>query len=375
MPPSASESKMNLSALQQVDSEINEIVESATQVALFQYSPQSSQWTKTAVEGALFVYAHRNPQQRGIIILNRLSPKNYHEAITAEIEFKINVPFLIYKTPEGSILGAWFYVKEECQRIGQVCTRHVSYLKKRSKKLSNPQPSIIQDLAPPTPNGNVNGRDIMSLLQKAHEDKDVKASKKPLGPTNQNRKQERKSEHGKGAGTPTPGVPVVHKPVPTNTLPPSVEQLFKSVGQDKQAQPTLQNGGVNHLERLLSSCASPPTVKAPVVPATPPMNNCMAEILNKLNDSAQKVIAEHRHQQQQQRVSPTSQPSQQEKKLTLITPEMLEESLSQEAPTTMSRGELKSTLVHLLENDDEFLSKIHSAYVQSCGRSNRKLAT
>ncbi|OQR68368.1 hypothetical protein BIW11_04574, partial [Tropilaelaps mercedesae] len=131
--PSASETKMNLSALQQVDPEINEIVDSATQVALFEYATQSSQWTKTDIEGALFVYAHRNPSERGLIILNRHSPKNYKEPITADLEFKMNAPFLIYKTLSGQIFGAWFYVPEECTRVGARCCRLVSYLKKRGK--------------------------------------------------------------------------------------------------------------------------------------------------------------------------------------------------------------------------------------------------
>lgn len=526
--PSASETKMNLSALQQVDPEINEIVDSATQVALFQYSTQTSQWTKTDIEGALFVYAHRNPSERGLIILNRHSPKNYKEPITADIEFKMNQPFLIYKTPSGQIFGAWFYVADECTRVGNRCCRLVSYLKKREKSAgggggqgsSDKTNSILQGLLlPPNPGGNVGsnnnekngggnnsynnlnnngnsnnhnssngkqngqqapqGKDIMSLLQRAQIE-DKPPAKKPLGQNNNaNRKQEglngtggqRRMNGGQGGGhyESSPGVPVVHKPVPTKALPPSVEQLFKSAGRKTQQQQNSQqqqqqnsqqqnqvsssngNSGAttsgvqliqslaqqipqtpqraeHALDRLLSLAGSSPTSShiGVVAPTAPPMNDCMASILNKLNESAQKVQREQQQLQQhaaggldagrispQESAPPVSRSNLAnalfgalaggavsagtagtppaggtiggEKKLTLITPEMLEESLSQTGPMTppqsqptataaaLSRTELRGALVHLLENDDDFLTKIHHAYLQ--GASRRKLLT
>lgn len=525
--PSATETKMNLSALQQVDPEINEIVDSAAQVALFQYSTQTSQWTKSDIEGALFVYAHRNPSERGLIILNRHSPKNYKEPITADIEFKMNPPFLIYKTPAGQIYGAWFYVPEECTRVGGRCCRLVSYLKKREKNSAGGQASsektisILQSLLmPPNPagpvgekasnggsnnsnnaknhsnkhnnnssngnssnggssnqqqqhnkqNGQSQGKDILSLLQRAVEDK---PTKKPLAQnnnsnhnnsnsssSNNNNNSNNSSNNGNGRKQETlngtsqngghqrrsngqtresgphyessPGVPVVHKPVPTKALPPSVEQLFKSAGRKQAGGPRQPNGappsqtngavvatngvqliqslsqrpGENSLDRLLSMAGSGSPTSAPhlpVAPAGPPLNDCMATILNKLNESAQKV---QREQQQLQaasleaaRHSPpaatagvanvlfgalaggVASQAAVEKKLTLITPEMLEESLSQGAPLTppqvqvaagaaaaMSRTELRSALVHLLEHDDDFLTKIHMAYLQGAGR-------
>lgn len=357
--PSVSESKMNLSALQLVDPNINEIVDSATQVALFQYSPQTGQWSKTQVEGALFIYALRNPHQRGLIILNRLSPKNYQEPITTEIEFKLNVPFLIYKNATGSIYGAWFYVKEECQRVGGLCCKLVSYLKKRRRgQQPHPAPSInIHDLQPPTTSP---GRDIMSLLAKAGGEKDI-TPKKPLGTSN---RKERSAPV-------TPGVPVVHRPVPTKALPPSVEQLFQSVQhQPPTSTPQKEENPLDKLLRMGS-------IQSPEHPLAPPMNNCMAEIISKLNCSAQKVIAEQNN-------SPPPPAIVADKKVHLITPEMLEESLSSPLPHNgahpmmnggdhptqgrLSKGELKCTLVHLLQHDDDFLSKIHSAYTQSCRR-------
>lgn len=503
--PSATETKMNLSALQQVDPEINEIVDSAAQVALFQYSTQTSQWTKSDIEGALFVYAHRNPSERGFIILNRHSPKNYKEPITADIEFKIKSPYLIYKTPSGQIYGAWFYVPEELTRVGGCCCRLVSYLKKREKNSAGGQTSsektssILQGLLlPPNPagekghnnnnmnnnnnsnnkshsnkhnngnhsssnnnnnnnsskqNGQPQGKDIMSLLQRAQiEDK---PSKKPLAQNNNaNRKQEnlngtngnqRRSNGGPGGAhyEASPGVPVVHKPVPTKALPPSVEQLFKTAskkqtGQQQQnghPQIPVQNGvstgaqliqsltkagaprTENHLDRLLSMASGSPTQALPVAPQGPPLNDCMARFFIKLNESAQQVQREQQQQQQQMhaaglevaRSSPPAAtaapansgvanalfgalaggvaagaPAAGEKKLTLITPEMLEESLSQSAPLTppqmapaaaaaMSRAELRSALVHLLEHDDDFMNKIHLAYLQ--GAARRKMLT
>ena len=444
------------------------------------------------VEGALYVYAHRNAHQRGLIILNRNSPKNYKEPIRADFELKIKTPLLIYKTTAGHIFGAWFYVEEECTRVGNLCCRLVSYLKKRGKNESGSQQpdnnnqqqqqqqgiSILQNLLPPSALPKVDaqsGANIMSLLKKAeggsaqvnnhghshsnggsnsngggnhhhhngnigghnHHNQNGKSKKQPLTPNNSNHNENgsRQQENGhyrKATGDSTPGVPVVHKPVPTKSLPSSVEQLFKSAGnpqQEKKQQQQKQGsssttlkqqqqqqhyspmpesttpktprgaqngGGGGDLERLLgdltrSSLESPPPSVALVetkVEALTPLNPCMASILSKLSESAQQAQREA----EMARNSPTTEEALirafkgpallsngannngLEKKLTLITPEMLEESLSQgpsTPPQTLSRYELKSALLHLLDTDDDFLTKIHNAYVQ--GVSRRKL--
>ncbi|XP_061187710.1 mRNA-decapping enzyme 1A-like [Saccostrea echinata] len=115
----AEESRMNLAALQQRDPYINEIAETATQVALYSFNPKTNQWEKTSIEGSLFVYKRSASPNNGFMILNRLGLNNLIEPITKDLEFQLQDPFLLYRNTKA-IYGIWFYDKDECARIGQL---------------------------------------------------------------------------------------------------------------------------------------------------------------------------------------------------------------------------------------------------------------
>ncbi|XP_076578997.1 mRNA-decapping enzyme 1B [Chaetodon auriga] len=110
---------ISLAALQRQDPYINNIVDVASQVALYTYNNRANEWEKTEVEGTLFIYTRLASPRHGFTIMNRLSMENLTEPITKDLDFQLQHPFLLYRNARLVIHGIWFYDKEDCQRIAQ----------------------------------------------------------------------------------------------------------------------------------------------------------------------------------------------------------------------------------------------------------------
>ncbi|XP_029350733.1 mRNA-decapping enzyme 1B isoform X2 [Echeneis naucrates] len=110
---------ISLAALQRQDPYINNIVDVASQVALYTYNNRANEWEKTEVEGTLFIYTRLASPRHGFTIMNRLSMENLTEPITKDLDFQLQDPFLLYRNARLVIHGIWFYDKMDCQRIAQ----------------------------------------------------------------------------------------------------------------------------------------------------------------------------------------------------------------------------------------------------------------
>ncbi|XP_008301626.1 mRNA-decapping enzyme 1B [Stegastes partitus] len=110
---------ISLAALQRQDPYINNIVDVASQVALYTYNNRANEWEKTEVEGTLFIYTRLASPRHGFTIMNRLNMENLTEPITKDLDFQLQDPFLLYRNARLVIHGIWFYDKEDCQRIAQ----------------------------------------------------------------------------------------------------------------------------------------------------------------------------------------------------------------------------------------------------------------
>uniref|UniRef100_A0A3Q3FNW8 5'-(N(7)-methylguanosine 5'-triphospho)-[mRNA] hydrolase n=1 Tax=Labrus bergylta TaxID=56723 RepID=A0A3Q3FNW8_9LABR len=88
---------ISLAALQRQDPYINNIVDVASQVALYTYNNRGNEWEKTEVEGTLFIYTRLASPRHGFTIMNRLSMENLTEPITKDLDFQLQHPFLLYR--------------------------------------------------------------------------------------------------------------------------------------------------------------------------------------------------------------------------------------------------------------------------------------
>lgn len=95
--PPAKGLDISLAALQRQDPYINNIVDVASQVALYTYNNRANEWEKTEVEGTLFIYTRLASPRHGFTIMNRLSMENLTEPITKDLDFQLQHPFLLYR--------------------------------------------------------------------------------------------------------------------------------------------------------------------------------------------------------------------------------------------------------------------------------------
>jgi mRNA-decapping enzyme 1B len=104
----------NLRLLQRtVDSNIVDIVQTATHVVLYEYEAATA-WQKTGFEGSLFL-AHSAASYQ-MIILNRNSPDNFQMPLSADTQLQHDDPFLIFKQKvdgDTRIRGIWFHNADE----------------------------------------------------------------------------------------------------------------------------------------------------------------------------------------------------------------------------------------------------------------------
>ncbi|XP_077230431.1 mRNA-decapping enzyme-like protein isoform X2 [Tasmannia lanceolata] len=114
---------LNLTVLQRIDPFIEEILITASHVALYQFNIELSQWSRKDVEGSLFV-VKRNTQPRfQFIVMNRRSTDNLVENLLGDFEYDVQVPYLLYHNAAQEVNGIWFYNSNECEEVANLFTR------------------------------------------------------------------------------------------------------------------------------------------------------------------------------------------------------------------------------------------------------------
>ncbi|XP_045164747.2 mRNA-decapping enzyme 1A-like [Mercenaria mercenaria] len=175
------EGRMNLAALQQRDPYISEILDTASQVALYSFNSKSNEWEKTSIEGSLFIYKRSASPVNGFMILNRLGLNNLIEPITKDLEFQQQDPFLLYRNAK-SIYGVWFYDKDECKRLGHKLNNYVQDILAEQQKKEAPAAGVVGGATARHP-GSMAGMmpasqvDIMQMLSKAQQEYDTGSKK------------------------------------------------------------------------------------------------------------------------------------------------------------------------------------------------------
>ncbi|KAI5710752.1 mRNA-decapping enzyme-like protein [Diaphorina citri] len=157
------DSEVNVSAIRRVDPMVKDLVDSATHVALYSFNGHKSEWDKTNIEGALFVYRRVESPLYSMFILNRNSPENLLEPVVKELDLQLQNPFILYKNKQGLIYGIWFYNKEDCHRISDI-------LQSLVKELTHTPSSSKPNLKPKKPVEQMGNGLIMNMLTKAQEE-------------------------------------------------------------------------------------------------------------------------------------------------------------------------------------------------------------
>ncbi|XP_054910842.1 mRNA-decapping enzyme 1B [Poeciliopsis prolifica] len=170
---------ISLSALQRQDPYINNIVDVASQVALYTYNNRANEWEKTEVEGTLFIYTRLASPRHGFTIMNRLNMENLTEPITKDLDFQLQDPFLLYRNARLVIHGIWFYDKQDCQRIAQrmrILTQQEQILAQSQGGSLSPRAVAREGAVLVGGNNEAKAVDIIQMLNKARTEYDKSTS-------------------------------------------------------------------------------------------------------------------------------------------------------------------------------------------------------
>ncbi|CAK8671201.1 unnamed protein product [Clavelina lepadiformis] len=116
------------------------------------------------MEGTLFVYSRIAPPTTGFTIMNQLSMENLTEALTADLEFQNQDPFLLYRNAKLMIYGLWFYDMYDCTRIGKLL---INLCKGEKPSAPNKQLAMKNDLVVPSPNSTGGSSSTSSISETA----------------------------------------------------------------------------------------------------------------------------------------------------------------------------------------------------------------
>ncbi|XP_070498622.1 mRNA-decapping enzyme 1A-like [Chironomus tepperi] len=381
--------RMNLVAIQKVDPYAKEIVDSCSHVAYYKYV--SNEWQKTEIEGAFFIYSRVAEPFQSIFINNRLSTTSLVEPVTKTIELQSNPPFLLYRNVRSAISGFWFYEKQDCVRIYGV-------LEKLTRK-TNPNNSEQQDdkskQTPVDPekqqqqnqhngtnNENKRDVDIFSMLSKAQ----AEFTNSGTTPTINVEQKFAEMNINKAHHVPQ------HQPLMkqmSNVMPditsPNVVSFFAAAQQPTNGMIPIIDSKQGGPQFLGSSNCIPIN--------QPPMTVDQLEKQHRVTSKSPRADQNLLNNLLQPSSSPQpmnllQQPgmtsNMQAQKPTLITPVMFQASNIEDKAILnaqqsnniqgmsnnirlepLTQNQLMQALNYLLENDPEFIRKIHEAYVKS----------
>lgn len=410
--------RMNFAALKRADPYAREIIDSATHVALYTF--EENEWEKTNIEGALFVYSRNGEPYHSLVIMNRLNTNNLIEPVSKGIELQLKEPFLLYRNAKCRIYGIWFYDKDECVRVA---TKLTALLKESLKHV--PSENIVQNPVYSTSAPSSAPVDIFSMLSKAQDDfnsnkglASVKCDSTPSRAPDMTSQSVMDffAKAGSGATAQMPPVsalpsPGIFGPRPTDVreVPQLLQRLMSNPAhsvehiEKQQRSVTPQegqssNGHMNLDASLRSNCVFP--LKSTPIDkqgqlrtnlkkvencdangltplenelsimriSSPKPTSPLANYLNSTQDINNTVSTFNGSKLEDFGIYPLidSMPSQQ--KPALMPPTMFTASSSGDvppAPEPLTRNQLLQAFNYLLKHDNDFVNKLHEAYVKS----------
>lgn len=214
----AVELQISVNSIKRVDPYVKDILMTATHVALYKFCYSRNEWTRTEIEGALFVYSRNGEPYHSFMVMNRLNTVNQIEPLVKEFDYQTQSPFLLYRNSKNKIYGIWFYNKDECDSITSLLKTLMTSLREQPNEKTEKRENL----------------GILSMLSKAQED----FSKTPV----------KSDAQPQFSSTPRTAPDVTSQSV--------MDFFAKASGKTAQKPPAMPTGtGENILQRLMSNPA------------------------------------------------------------------------------------------------------------------------
>ncbi|KAI9594686.1 hypothetical protein BDF19DRAFT_386111 [Syncephalis fuscata] len=111
---------VNLSVLKRHIPSVKYIVDSASHAVLYEFEPETREWTKKNVEGAMFIFErYENTPSFGFFILNRLGLDNALAYLEPHLVLHQTDEYIMYRSGAAPIYGLWIYDPTDRERIWQ----------------------------------------------------------------------------------------------------------------------------------------------------------------------------------------------------------------------------------------------------------------
>ncbi|KAF8373573.1 dcap-1, partial [Pristionchus pacificus] len=144
----------NLMIIQRIDICAEAILDKATHTALYKFNTSARAWEKTEIDGAMFIYKRADHPIYSLMIANRQSPEDLIEPILPKIKVKMDKPYLFFCKVDGSIQGLWFFDTHDLERIYNLITKIIFELRQEAR--ITPPPKAVMDNTSTGSNGFLN---------------------------------------------------------------------------------------------------------------------------------------------------------------------------------------------------------------------------
>ncbi|KAK5976524.1 hypothetical protein GCK32_002349 [Trichostrongylus colubriformis] len=107
----------NLLSIQRIDPCAVAILDKTTHAAKYNFDVIEKAWTKTNIEGALFIIQRADKPYYSMIIANRQSLDDMVEPVNPLTKMNNEGHYLFFCKPDNQIYGLWFFSTEDCSRM------------------------------------------------------------------------------------------------------------------------------------------------------------------------------------------------------------------------------------------------------------------
>ncbi|KAK6752507.1 hypothetical protein RB195_003743 [Necator americanus] len=166
----------NLCSIQRIDPCAVAIIDKATHAAKYNFDVTAKAWTKTNIEGALFIIQRADKPYYSLIIANRQSLDDMVEPVNPLTKMNLEGHYLFFCKPDNQIYGLWFFSTEDCSRLYNLLKKLQEEI--RSGKIPTPpanddvgSSNVPESVAPPNESNQ-----LLDLLKSTQTTPSVQAS-------------------------------------------------------------------------------------------------------------------------------------------------------------------------------------------------------
>ncbi|KAG7401090.1 mRNA-decapping enzyme 1B [Phytophthora boehmeriae] len=310
---------MNLQVLKRQDRDVQEIVDTASHVVMYEFDQTAQSWKRKDVEGCLFVVKRSSAPRFQIHVNNRLSTTNMTLALDERLEVDNVDSFLILRSPDTTyptgyaIYGIWFFPEEDRAKLLGLLQRLIQSLKAPQSAAAGPAPTQpVEEQSPVQTQTQLQTKPKQQQVAQPSQQEQVTQPSQHQEKQPRSRGRRNKRDDSKRRGS---------NPTNTPTMILQRSPKGKANGSSNGSSSGESANGVVKQEAANTSSGMVPISKADGIAA---------------GEAILSMISQNRPQQQQKQKQQTS--------------------------SNVSKEQLKQTLIGLLD-DAQFFDQIYHAYV------------